>query len=396
MSSGRRVRGAALCFVTCLLCTPPVRAQAPLADVLSFLLTNRDVPTGDFERDVEAARATRDTMSRLLLVELATQPVGLASPGFVYRLNPALGTPERASESFGPFFSDRTLTTGHGRLTLGAAYTTRTFTTLDGQDLRDGRFMASGNQFRDEAQPFDVETLALSLSTRTLTLAATIGLGDRVDVSAIVPVVSVDLEGQRVNTYRGTAIVQATADATASGLGDIAVRGKVRLLGTRGTGLAGVAEVRLPTGREEDLLGAGTASVFGAIVGSAEAGPVGVHGTAGLTRGGLSDEWHYRGAATVSPVTRVTIVGELIGRRIAEAGRVTLARVPHPTIVGVDTLRLLPDGTHTHSAFAVAGLKWNVQGTLLLNAHLSWPLTDVGLRPSRVFLVGAEYSWQKP
>lgn len=378
-----------------LLAGTPAAAQAPLADVLSFLLTNRGVPTGDFERDVAAARDARDTMSRLLLVELSTLPTGAASPGFVYRLNPALGTPERASESFGPFFTERSLTTGAGRVTFGASYTARHFTSLDGQDLEDGSFITSGNQFRDESRPFDVETLSLTLDSRTLTVLGTVGLHDRIDVGVTVPFVALSLEGQRVNTYRGASVVQATADATTSGLGDMTVRGKVRLLGARGTGLGALMEVRLPTGRSEDLLGAGEASMMAAAVASGESGPVSVHGTVGLSWGGLSDEWHYRGAITANASRRVTLVGELIGRRIDEAGRVTLARAPHPSIAGVDTLRLVSDGSNTNTAFAVMGAKWNVVRTLLIGANLSLPLTDRGLRPDRVLVIGGEYSFGK-
>ena len=115
-----RIGAAVACLLLVALPRNAVAQQAPLSDVLSFLLTNRGVQTGDFERDVAAARATGDTMSRLLLVELSTQPVSAASPGFVYKLNPVLGTPQRASASFGPFFTERSLTTGAGRLTLGA------------------------------------------------------------------------------------------------------------------------------------------------------------------------------------------------------------------------------------------------------------------------------------
>ena len=39
--------------------------QAPLSDVLSFLLTNRGVQTGDFERDVAAARATGEKFEKV-------------------------------------------------------------------------------------------------------------------------------------------------------------------------------------------------------------------------------------------------------------------------------------------------------------------------------------------
>lgn len=368
------------------------RAQTPLADVLTFLLTNRGVPSGDFDRDAAAARASSETIGRLLLVELSTVPVSTASPGFVYRFNPALGTPERASESFGPFFTERSLTTGQGRLTLGTTWGVRRFTRLDGQDLDAGTIVTSGNQFRDEAQPFDVETLAMSLETRTLTTSATIGLADRVDVGIVVPFVAVSLDGVRINTYRDASVVQATADASASGIGDVAVRGKVRLLGARASGLAAVVEARLPTGREEDLLGAGEASVLTSVVGSGESGPFGVHASAGMARGGLSNEAHYRAAVAVAAARSVTVVGEVLGRRIDEAGRLALTRVAHPTIRDVDTLRLLPTNDSTHAALAVLGVKWNIARTLLVGAHVTLPLTDRGLRHARVFTIGGEYS----
>lgn len=394
-SSRRRCQSwASLLTMALLLLAPPstASAQDPLSDVLSFLLTNRGVPTGDFERDAAAARATRDTMSRLLFVELATQPVSAASPGFVYHLNPTLGTPQRGSESFGPFFTERSLTTGARRLTLGLAFTSRRFTNLDGRDLDDGRFVTSGNQFRDEAQPFDVETLSLSLESRTFSVTGTVGLHDRVDIGVVVPFVSLALQGQRTNTYRGTSVVQATADATASGIGDVAVRSKVRLLGARGSGLASVIEVQLPTGREEDLLGAGSAAVLIGLVASAERGPIGLHGTAGVSRGGLSAAWHYRGAFTANASRHVTLVAELMGAHVDEAGSIGLARAPHPTISGVDTLRLLPEGRGNQTVQAVLGAKWNVARTWLVGVHATMPVTAGGLRAAPALVIGLEYS----
>src|SRR5215475_10863163 len=78
-------------------------AQTP-ADIISFLVTNESVPTGDFQKDQAAAAATRDTIARALLVNLATAPIATSSSGFVYRLDSELGTPTRVSDSFGTFF----------------------------------------------------------------------------------------------------------------------------------------------------------------------------------------------------------------------------------------------------------------------------------------------------
>ena len=38
-------------------------AQESLNDVLSFLLINRSIPTGDFSRDEQAAARTRDAIA---------------------------------------------------------------------------------------------------------------------------------------------------------------------------------------------------------------------------------------------------------------------------------------------------------------------------------------------
>jgi hypothetical protein len=368
-------------------------AQQSLSETLSFLLTNQSVPTGDFERDVAAAQVTRDTMSRLLLVELTTLPISASAAGFTYRFNPALGTLERTSDNFGPFFTERSLTTGRGRASIGLSLQAARFTRLDGNDLRDGRFVVSGNQFRDEAQPFDVETLSLDVESRTFTLFGTVGVTDRLDLGLAVPFVSLSLAGERLNTYRGQSLLQARADAEASGVGDMALRAKYQLLGERGSGLALLGEMRLPTGRHEDLLGAGASTYRAMVIASVEPGSVAAHANAGLTAGGLSDGYFYRGAVALSASPRLTLVAELLGRSVEEAGRMAQLRVAHPTIPGVDTIRLVPDGTRTHTASAVTGVKWNMGGTLLLSGNVAFPLAERGLRPRPVPVVALDYSF---
>ena len=224
-----------------------------LSDVLSFLLTNRAVQTDDFVRDAAAAEATRATVSTLLLAELATQPPSLSSVGLAYRFNPTLGTVERASASFGSFFTERSLTAGRGQSALGVSFRAASYHRLDGRDLRDGTFVTTANQFRDETRPFDDEKLTLRLDSRVLTFTGTFGVTDRLDLSTAVPVVFISMSGSRLNTYRGAQQVQATATATTSGLGDVAVRAKYALVAAAGAGVAVAGELRLPTGRTEDL-----------------------------------------------------------------------------------------------------------------------------------------------
>ena len=92
------------------------------------------------------SEAARDTISRALLVNLTSAPLATSSSGFLYRLNPQLGTVERATESFGAFFVERALTPGRGRASFGISATSAGFDRLNGQNLRDGTL-------RDGRQP---------------------------------------------------------------------------------------------------------------------------------------------------------------------------------------------------------------------------------------------------
>lgn len=379
-------------LTTWFLAAGAARAQAQdtLTGLLSFLLTNQAIPTGDFAKDAEATRVTTDTVTRLLLVDLATVPISSSASGFVYRFDAALGTMTRASESFGPFFTERSLTSGRGQFSLGATVQSAQFVSLDGRDLRDGSLVTSGRQFRDEPAPFDLETLTLDLESRTITFFANVGLTDRLDLGVAVPVVTLRLTGERINTYRGQTLLQARGDGEASGLADIAVRGKYRVLGDRDRGLALVGEVRLPTGDEDELLGAGKTAWRGVVIGSLQNGPFAVHGNFGATAGGVVNELQYRGAATVAASSRITLVGEIIGRRLADVGHATLTRAPHPQIAGADTLRLVIEPGSTNTASLVAGAKWNLFGTWLVSGNVFFPVTDNGLKSRPVVVVGVD------
>lgn len=371
-------------------------AQEPLSNVLSFLLTNQAVPTGDFARDEAAARTTRDTVSRALLLEFATLPIGTSSPGFVYRLNPDLGTQERATQTFGPFFAERSMTAGRRQLSFGLAIRHAAFTHLGGEDLRDGRFVISGNRFRDESQPFDVEALTLDLSARTMTGWINVGITDRWDVGAAVPVVSIALEGSRVNTYRGQVLLQAHADARATGVGDIAVRTKYRLLDRPGAGgIAAIGEVRLPTGDAENLLGTGDMAVSALAVGSFEQGRFAIDGNFGVVLGGAANEVQYRGAASVAVAQKLTAVAELLGRRIDDFGPIVASEAPHPSFANVNTIRLIAEPGAQHTAAILGGLKWNPAGTWLFSASLSHTVGDARLRSGVVAQAGLDYAWTR-
>lgn len=390
----RRVRLPLLLMALALVApATPAAAQQTVSEVLSFLLTNRSIPTGDFVQDARAAAATRDTISTFLLLERATLPVTSSASAFTYRFDSTLGTVVRSSDSFGPFLIERSLTSGRLRGSLALNFQSASFDSIDGRSLKDGTLVATASRLRGDAQPFDVEALSLDMHANTVTLLGNVGVTDRLDIGAAVPFVALSLTGRRVDTYRGTQLVQAQGSVSASGPGDVLVRGKYNVLRRTGSGVAIGGEARLPTGNTQNLLGAGEASIKPRVIASLERERVAFHGDAGYAFGGLN-ELVYGGAVTVVGTPRLTLVGELVGRRLSSAGRLTTTTEPHPTLVGVETIRLTSAERATNRATGLIGFKWNVAATLLLSANIVRPLTSAGLTTRWMSTFSLDYSFE--
>lgn len=389
-------RATTLAVLLAVLSPSPAFAQESVTDILSFLLTNRSIATDDSARDAEAAAATRDAISRFLLVELATLPSVSSSVGFTYRADRELGgAVVRSSDSFGPSFVERSLTAGALRPALGVAYQEASFDRIDGRKLSDGTLVATASRIVGQVEPFDVETVSMRLRTRTMTLTTNVGLTDRLDVSAALPFVRLMLNGQRVDTLRGTPFIQATARADASGFGDLAVRMKYNVARSRASGLAVGAEARFPTGAEENLLGSGEFSFKPRVVGSMEWSRLALHAQLGYSIGGLSREYDYGAAFAVVGSPRLTVVGEVLGRRLESAGRLTETVAAHPSLAGIETIRLTGVSDATHRATLVGSIKWNVAATWLVSASLLRPVTTAGLTATVIPSIVVEYSFTR-
>jgi hypothetical protein len=372
--------GRVVTAVACCLALPAtLEAQQTPSSVVAFLVTNQSVATGNTARDLAAAEATSETISRALLVNLATAPIATSSSGFVYRLDPELGTMTRVSDSFGTFFVERAMTGGRGHLSLGASATRAAYDELDGINLGNGTLVTTANQFADEASPYDVDSLTLHITTKTLTVFGSYGVTNRLEVGAAVPFVQLHLDGSRVDLYRGQQFLQASGSADASGVADVAVRAKYALINTRDGAFAAAAEWRLPTGSADNLLGAGRAALRLLALGSIERSRIGVHGNAGIVRGGASDEVTFAGALTVAATSRVTLTAETRVRRFSDLFEIMSETAPHPTITGVNTLRLVPGGTATVLSNLVTGAKWNPGGALVIAGDIQWRLGRGGL-----------------
>jgi len=222
---------------------------------------------------------------------------------------------------------------------------------------------------------------------------ATVGITNRLDVGIAVPFIWLDLEGERVNTYRGSELVQARAIASATGFGDVSIRGKFDLFGGRRGGLAAAGEFRLPTGREEDLLGSGRRFIRVLAIASVEGAGGAAHANVGWGRGGTSNELTYAVGAAFAPEPRLTLSAELVGRYLSEIGRITESVAPHPTIAGVETLRLTADELGLTAVNGIGSVKWNFSETWLLKASAILPVTDAGLTAPLRITLGLDYAF---
>jgi hypothetical protein len=377
-----------------VLCPPAAVAQATITDALSFLLTNRSIPTGDFAGDAEAAAATRDAIATFLKIELGTLPVNAAASGFTYRMDPALGgVPVRTTATFGAFVTERALTLGQRHVSFAATYQAMSFDRIDGRALRDGSLQATASRLRTDANPFDVETVTMRVRADTMTLSANYGVTDRLDVGGALPIERLTLSGERVDSYRGTQVTQATVAATASGAGDLLLRTKFHLWqsGTAGVGIG--ADARLPTASSANLLGVERAAIKPRVIASVENSRVAFDGNMAYGVGGISDELDYTAAITTIGPSAFTIVGELTGRRLRSAARLVDVTSSNPRLAGVETTRLSAVASSTTRTLATVGVKWNVRATWLITGNVSRSIGNDGLTARWMSSIGAEYAF---
>lgn len=266
------------------------------------------------------------------------------------------------------------------------------FTSLDGRSLRDGTLITTANQFIDESTEFDVDRLARDIDASIATLSGTFGVTDRTEIGFAAPLITLRVNGSRVNTYRGETFTQARASATAVGLADFVVRTKY-LLYDDGEIVAAAVDFRLPTGREEDLLGAGSASLKLSAVGSFDGRRFSRHLNGGYTLGEVARELSYGGAIALAATDRLTASGELIGRWLDGVGGITTVSALHPRLVGVKTLRLLTDTAAAILVSFVPGVKWILGETWVLAANVRLPLTHAGLTSPITPFVGLDYAF---
>ena len=383
---------------------------------------------------VPAAVASNGTVISFLTNSIgsnvANVPVSATSGGSTFSFEG--GVPVRTSTSAGPVFGERAQTLGRGRVLAGLSRTGVTFKTIRGVDLDRMRFtfthansdfegcdsIAGGDCSLLGVPALENETidldLALDVRLTVTTFLLTYGLSDRIDVGAVLPLVSTELEGTsraQINPFGPPPAVHffgGTPDApvltasrfvrgSATGLGDVVGRVKVNL--RRGDPLAvGVlADVRFPTGSDHDLLGSGAFAARGLAILSARFGDFSPHANLGyLYRGGEFETDAVLGTLGFDHLLApwATLAVDLISQ--LQVGDSPL-QVPDPVVIQSPYVRtispsIIPD-RRDDVVDGSLGLKLTTAKGLTVVGNGEWPLNRGGLRPDIIWTLGLEYNF---
>jgi hypothetical protein len=186
------------------------------------------------------------------------------------------------------------------------------------------------------------------------------------------------------------------------------VRAKWNLFRGAAASAAIGSDLRLPTGREEDLLGSGATQLklYGVVGGSpgrfsprASLGYTLSSGGSDFT-GDLPDELSYSAGFDLAVHPRFTIAADFLGRTLLDAQRLVPQDVTFryrmrtdPTVLS--TTRTTP-GSETGSLglyLGSVGFKVNPIGRLLVVGNLLISLGDGGLQDDITPVVGVDYSF---
>jgi 3-hydroxymyristoyl/3-hydroxydecanoyl-(acyl carrier protein) dehydratase len=100
-------------------------------------------------------------------------------------------------------------------------------------------------------------------------------------------------------------------------------------------------------------------------------------------------------ASTFAASSRVTIVGEVLGQKLSELSYVQDVYQPHPLMPGVETMRWLTAERGIVTTLLVAGAKWNLVRSWLLNTSVLIRVTDSGLRARVTPAVSLDYDFDR-
>lgn len=371
--------------------------------------------------------------------ELALIPVASPASGLMLTFDPALGVTTQAQQNLGAIISERGETLGKGRVFVGFTYQYFNFTSLDGQDLRKLPVVfkhAQGQLASTNPAIHDVITTVndFGFHLNQVTAFVTVGLTNRLDVTAAIPIVSTHLSAtsdatlQRyapsqsppthyfdVNNQVGSTRSTFGFGSNATGLGDVTLRAKGTLIRGEALSVAFGTDFRLPSGDEMNLLGTGALGVRPFFAVSGGRGRFSPHMDVGYQFNGksilagntvtgqksrLPGQWIYSAGTEIGLARYVSLSLDYLGQAVVHGQRLIRTQyTPTAPADGngfatqFDTSDILP----TRETFFIhngsIGVKLQPANKFFLTANLIFKLNDAGLRSTVVPLIGLGYAF---
>lgn len=359
------------------------------------VLYTGDFHAAHFESDFLATFAP---INEAVGIQVSQLPLASPSSSIIFVYDPSLKTfAPSTEESLGPILGDRAGTIGKGKLFLGFSYQYFNFSTIDGKDMSNiptvlqhqpfqplpqrgilacqNQTGLTGTQYagdpcfvRDFIQTFN----NIDLTANQYTIYMTYGITNRLDFSAAIPILNVQMTVTSRATIVPNSVVPTAVNApgnvwhsfnatnpaltsqcasqvpclrstfsdsgSAVGIGDVVLRGKYTFYKGERLAFAAGVDVRLASGDELNFLGSGATGVrpFGVVSYRARVTPhaelgyeingdstlagtnivPGATGATPIARAGLPNRFVYIVGADVRVTRRLTGAFDVYGQRL--------------------------------------------------------------------------------
>jgi hypothetical protein len=346
-------------------------------------------------------------LNRQLGTGFGVIPFNSSAGNFAFRFDSDLGTFVNTTDTLGPIFAERAPTLGRGKWNISFYGTFFDYDHFNGQSLHDLHVKAlhdintvggdpSGPNNPGVRTGFEFDSLDIKVdvnaSVRIFSPAATYGVTDKLDVSFLIPMVSVDMNVNSLyrlvvspqnptpgvhntNVTQGAEQPADHAQGTATGLGDIVLGAKYQFYRGPAVDLAGAFLAKLATGDEKNFLGTGDYTLRPFLVASRT----------------------FRGiAGTPLDLTPHINIGYEFNVNNSDLSALEY-------IVGLDagtrrvTLATELIGSHSHEGEdrvdVSVGLKWNPYKQLVFSGNVILPVNDAGLRSDFITTFGVGISF---
>ena len=336
-------------------------------------------------------------LNEQIAAEIGVFPFSSSVGGFTFAFDKDLGTFVHTTETLGPLFAERAPTLGAGKFDLNFSFTFFKFDKFGEESLNNFSVVARHNSdvigFPDVREQFELDTIRINLDldirVQVLSLAATYGITDRLDLGILIPIARVDMDIKShaqvvespentlfpgVHTFvGGPESPDDAASASASGLGDILLRAKYQMSKGDLVDISGSVLVKLETGDEKDFLGTGDTTIRPFLVFSRTffdmlTPHLNIGYEFNLDRHDKNSVEYVAGFDIGNE--RLTVAADILGSHETSGDNIG-------------------DNIVTGSL----GAKWNLFKKFILSVNIQVPLNESGLRSNLISTAGAEYSF---